>query len=230
MPFEFKSEEFSGPLHLLLELIEQEELVITEVSLAKVADDYLEYVNSTDVPPEELADFLVVASRLLYIKSKAIMPDMDMEEEDEGNLADQLKMYRKFVKASAELYEVYQNDLVSFARVKPVRVQKKEFAPPAKLTAEVFAGAMQAVIKRLEPFLALREASLRKVVSVQERIRNIHDVIVNRAHMTFSEISGAGSKVDVIVNFLALLELMKQRVVSAAQGDVFSDITIKRVE
>ncbi len=230
MGFEFKSEAFSGPLHLLLELIEAEELSITEVSLARVADDYLEYVNAQEVPPEELADFLVVASRLLYIKSKAILPDVDFEEEEEGNLAEQLKMYRKFVEASAKLYAVYQNKEVSFARSKPLKVAKTEFAPPQKLEASAFSEAMRSVIKRLEPFLALKEASMRKVVSVQDRIRNIHDVLINRAHLSFSEISSGGNKVDVVVNFLALLELMKQRVISVAQSDAFSDITIKRVE
>lgn len=230
MGFELKTETFSGPLHLLLELIEAEELSITEVSLAQVADDYLAYVNSQEVPPEELADFLVVASRLLYIKSKAILPDMEFEDEDEGNLAEQLKMYRKFVEASAKLYEVYQDKSISFARTKPLKVAKTEFAPPQKLVADDFAESMRAVIKRLEPFLALKEASMRKVVSVQERIRNIHDVLINRAHLNFSEISSGGNKVDVVVNFLALLELMKQRLVSVAQSDAFSDITIKRVE
>ena len=86
-------------------------------------------------------------------------------------------------------------------------------------------------MKRLEPFFALERAALERVVSVQERIGQIREAILERSRMTFRDVvRGAKSKVDVVVSFLALLELVKQRLVSVVQGDSFSDIEIKHVE
>ena len=81
MSFEIAQAKFSGPLQLLLELIEKEELPITEVSLAQVTDGFLSYLDQTKVPTEELADFLVVATKLLYLKSRAILPNLPPDEE-----------------------------------------------------------------------------------------------------------------------------------------------------
>lgn len=228
--FEIKNEQFAGPLDLLLQLIEEQELEITEVSLAQVAGEYLKYVNQHSVPAEELADFLVIATRLLYIKSRAILPEIDFEEEESaGDLAAQLRMYKEFVEASKLIDDMYKNKLVSFARSKPV-TRRAEFAPPKKQGADALAEAMERIIKKLEPFLALQRASLRKVISVQERIKNIHDAIMSRANLTFKQISGGGSKVDTVTSFLALLELVKQRIVSVSQTEIFDEISIKRVD
>lgn len=231
MSFEIKTDEFSGPLHLLLEIIEREELDITEVSLARVTEEYLAYVSNNDVPAEELADFLVVASRLLYIKSKAILPEIDFEEEEEGDLAAQLKMYREFVKASQVLYEIYRDQRVMYGRERAPKVRSLEFSPPKKLKVNDLTRAMEMIIKKLEPFLRLKRASLERVVSIQERIGNIREAIINRANLSFRDLTGSSaSKADTVVSFLALLELVKQRIVHAAQGDLFSDINIKRID
>ena len=229
MSFELKMEEFAGPLQVLLELIEEEEMEITEVSLAKVAEDYLDYIEKGQVPAEELADFLVIASRLLYIKSRAILPDLTIEEEEEGNLTEQLKMYKKFVEASKTIEELYAQHQIMYVRERPVK-KVLEFAPPKRLDASVLQSAMRSLVKRLEPFLALQKPSLRQVASVQERIKNIHQAVMDRARFKFSEITSSGSKIDMVVNFLALLELVKQKIVNVSQPDLFDDINIKRVD
>lgn len=216
-------------MQVLLDLIEQEEMDITEVSLAKVADDYLKHVDQGQVPVEELADFLVIASRLLYIKSRAILPDLTIEEEEEGNLAEQLKMYKKFVEASKVIEKMYDQRQIMYKRERSVR-RVQEFAPPKKMTVKVLETAMRSLIKKLEPFLALQKASLQRVASIQERIKNIHQAVMDRARFKFSEISGTGSKVDVVVNFLALLELVKQKIVNVSQSNLFDEINIKRVD
>ena len=103
---EVKLEQFTGPLGLLLRLIEKEELDITELSLAKIADNYVDYIQANkNIPDEELADFLVLAARLLYIKSKALLPYLvfDDPEDNEDDLERQLKMYQEFVTASEVL-------------------------------------------------------------------------------------------------------------------------------
>jgi len=232
VPFEIKLEQFSGPLQLLLDLIEGEKLSITEVSLARVTEGFLKHVDAQDVPPEELADFLIVATKLLLIKSRAILPQLQLEEEEDGSrLADQLRMYKQFVDASRTIESMYLSGNVMFPRERTILVKARGFVPPVSVTPTVLSEAFRSLLKRLEPFFALRRASLERVVSVQERMTELRDAIVERSRMMFRDmVGGATSKVDVVVSFLALLELMKQRIVKAAQGDAFQDIVISKSE
>ena len=115
MAFEVKLETFDGPLHVLLELIQASHLPITEVSLGAVTEKYLEYMNSQDVPAEELADFLVVATKLLLLKSQAILPIEVEPEEDPSTLALQLRLYKEFVDASRTRGAIRQWGLVACA-------------------------------------------------------------------------------------------------------------------
>src|SRR3989344_4119781 len=97
MHYTFKLEEFEGPLELLLKLIEDEKLDITTISLAKVSDQYLAYIkNEEELPSEEVADFLVVAAKLIYVKSKYLLPALQLEEEDGEDLEQQLKIFREY--------------------------------------------------------------------------------------------------------------------------------------
>ncbi len=231
MAFEVASDRFSGPLHLLLELVEGEKLPITDVSLAKVAGDYLAYLEAHDVPTDELADFLVVATRLLLLKSRAILPAPEPEAEDPNRLADQLRLYKFFADASAHVEALYGARPL-FAREKPLVPPRKEgFAPPKGVTPDTLRDLFAQLLKRLEPFLALHQQSLERVVSVQQRMEEIRGAILERSRIAFSDVmKGARSKVDVVVSFLALLELVKQRTVRVAQDDAFQDIMIRRMD
>ena len=87
------------------------------------------------------------------------------------------------------------------------------------------------VLKRLEPFFSLKEASIHRVISIQEKIRDIRQVILDRARLSFKDVvDDASNRTEVVVSFLALLELVKQRIVYAVQDSAFEDITLKRVE
>lgn len=230
MSFEVASAQFSGPLHLLLELIEQEKLPITEVSLSQVTEAYLKHLNDNDVPSGELADFLVVATKLLLIKSRAILPDPEPEAEDASSLADQLRLYKMFADAAAHLEERY-GAAPRFAREKPSIPKRVEFAPPEGVNAGSLHELFQQLLKRLEPFFALKQHSLERAVSVQQRMEDIRSAILERSRLTFSDVlAGSRNKVEVVVSFLALLELVKQRIVNVAQSDDFQDIMIRRVE
>jgi len=233
MTFEVKLQAFSGPLQLLLELIEQKEMPITEVSLAQVTDGYLQYVNTHEVPPEELADFLVVASKLLLLKSRAILPDPEPVEEevDPSLLAEQLRLYKAFVDVSAHIDERFSGATRMFARRTMAIEPKTEYQMPENAGPERLRGAFAALLKCLSPFFSLRQASLERVVSVNERLEQIRGAVLQRSRMTFRDVlQGSKSKSDVVVSFLALLELVKQKTVNTIQGDTFSDIVIKHVE
>lgn len=233
MAFEARLENFSGPLQLLLELIENKELEITSVSLAKVTDDYLKELEARDVPSEELADFLTIAARLILIKSHALLPTFALEEEgDADSLAAQLKLYKEFVAATEHIERLFGTQRVAFAPARPL-VMKTEitFLPPENATLSGLQIAFAGLMKRLEPFFALRQVSMERVVSVEQRIKDIHHALKARAAMTFRDLTaGASSKIEVVVSFLALLELMKQRLIRTVQSSAFGEIELKRVD
>ena len=114
----FKIDKFEGPLGLLLQLIEKEELDITQISLAKIADQYIEYIKQAkELKPEELADFLVVAAKLLLIKSRALLPFLKGEAEQEiQEFEEQLRMYQEFLSAAKKLEIIIGQKRFSFAR------------------------------------------------------------------------------------------------------------------
>lgn len=229
--FAVSLEKYSGPLQLLLELIQKEELPITEVSLARVTEDYLNYMSQHEVPTDELADFLVIASRLLLIKSRAILPQEEEEQEEESNLALQLRLYKLFSDAADHLETLYDADEQSFSRGKVMEAPRSEFSVPEGVDPSGLTESFRQLLKRLEPFFRLQQVAMERVVSVQERIAEIHDAILNRSRFAFHHlISSGASKVDVVVSFLALLELVKRQVVHVVQGDTFSDIEVTRID
>ncbi|PJA46308.1 hypothetical protein CO174_00380 [Candidatus Uhrbacteria bacterium CG_4_9_14_3_um_filter_50_9] len=232
MGFEVNLAKFDGPMHVLLELIESQELPITEVSLSQVTEAYLAYIDEHVPPPEELADFLILATRLLLIKSRAILPmETEEEVEDASTLALQLRLYKEFVDASKHLELLFEGDVKSFPRGKADVVKAGGVEVSPGLTVSALQEAFSSLLKRLEPFFKLQQTALERVVSVKERLREIHDAVLSRAKMTFRDVvKGGASRIDVVVSFLALLELVKQRVVRVTQQDTFNDIEITRVD
>lgn len=234
MIFAVEQESFSGPLGLLLELLDKKALEIKEVSLAKIADDYLAYLEKAEVPGDELADFLLVASRLIYVKSRELMPYLRIDEEEEGltTLEEQLRAYRIFVEAAERIEERFKDAGHIFKQPRS-RIEKKNeevrFVIPANATAQTLHSAFGWVLKRLAPFFALSQASIERVQSIEEKLTELTNVITTRASMTFKEIiRTAKSKPDVVVSFLALLELVRRQVVRATQK-ADNDIAIEKI-
>lgn len=223
---------FEGPLDLLLSLIEDERLDVTSISLAAVTDQYLARLKAMEhLPPEHLADFLVVAATLLLIKSKRLFPDLsltDEEEEQAASLASQLREYRRFRGAAKAFIELWNSGAPLHARAGFQGIATA-FYPPPRFGPSELQGALAAVLAHLPKLDLLTEEVIRRVVSLEERIRDIQDRIARQAHMSFQEVArSAASKVEVIVSFLALLELVKQRLVVAEQAGAFRDILVKR--
>lgn len=236
----FTNEKFSGPLGLLLSLIEKEELDITEISLAKIADDYISQIKGNeDIEAEELADFLLIAAKLLFIKSKALLPYLYTSEEDENmdDLTSQLKMYKEFIDASAKIKErlLEEKRLYLPPLNKSFRLQelKTSFSAPKKITAEILADKFKELLTLLEKELKkrddnkLRVESLEPKISIEEKISSIKNLLFKKAKLNFSRLlSQAKSRTEAIVSFLAVLELAKQKELYFEQEELFSDITI----
>jgi segregation and condensation protein A len=223
-------------MSLLLQLIEQQELDITQISLAQVADQYIGYIRQlASMDPEDLADFLVVAAKLLLIKSKALLPYLYPEEEEEiKDLEEQLKMYKEFLDATKKIQAMIGKKRFMFARPwnrKALIFADKFFSPPKKLKAEDLSMVYHDLINRIKPFISqLAEEKLERKINIEEKIAAIESSLLDRLKIGFSKILlGAKSKTEIIVSFLAMLELIKQKTIFVEQTELFGEIEINRI-
>jgi segregation and condensation protein A len=237
--FDITVDKFSGPLGLLLKLIEAEELDITEIALAKIANDYLEYIKKAKIDPEQVADFLVIAAKLLYIKSKTLLPYLATAEEDQDieELEKQLRMYKEFIEASKKIEKLVARKKFLFIRpfIKNYRrrwfLKTPEFHPPKNIGVDDLAEGFKNFLEtlRLEEQV-LKEELIEHQVSIEERILFIQQNLLERIKFSFKDIiASAQNKTEVIVNFLAVLELAKQRELNFSQQELFGDIEILRI-
>jgi segregation and condensation protein A len=236
---EVTTEKFQGPLGVMLRLIEQEELDITEIALAKIADSYLAYIQESDtISPEEMADFLVMAARLLYIKSKALLPYLVSEEEDEEvvELQNQLRMYQEFVAASQKVAALAGAKRFLFSpplaakNFRRLKREKPKFFPPKGVTAALLHDRCAELVARLQKQAArLEERRLIPKISIDEQIVYIRQILTEKVRFSFSKfLKAAKNKTEVIVNFLAVLELAKQKELIFEQDSLFSEINVVR--
>ncbi len=232
MEYQIHLEQFEGPLHLLLTLIEKEKLDITQVSLARVADQYLEYLKSGEnISLENLSSFLSIAARLILIKSRALLPILRFDDDEEEAMEDlefQLKAYQKFRAAAERLGQLFSQTHRAYARESFLGVQSV-FYPPKDITAHDLRDQFAGVLGEIPIFEALPEKEIRSVVTLEDKIRTLQDTLALRAESSFSELAAhAKDRVEIIVSFLAILELVKQRFIFVKQDGFFSDISIKR--
>lgn len=232
MAFAVEQEKFAGPLGLLLELLDRRELEIKDVALAQIADDYLNYLDDHEVPTEEMADFLLIASRLIYLKSRELMPYLRLDDEEEAeSLEDQLRLYRLFADAADRMQTQYSSAARIYHRphIKLKRETQADFLEPVGTTSTSLREAFRTLLQRLEPFFALHEASIQHVKSVEERLDELRGAIQSRASMSFRDVvKQSKSKAEVVVSFLALLELVRRQVVKVKQKSD-NDIVISKV-
>lgn len=231
MSYHFQLENFEGPLDLLFSLIEENKLDISNISLAKITDEYLEYIRANEnLSIEEIADFLVIAAKLLYIKSKLLLPDIDLSDEDisdAGELERQLKIYKEYHDARKILQKMISKNNFTYIRTVPLIKIKAEFLPPKNISLEDFKIAMDKLIESLNFVVKIPKKLIDKTINIKEKIDHIQDLLSKREKVSFSEfIKDRNNKTEIIVAFLAMLELMKQRTIDADQEFLFEEITI----
>lgn len=232
MPYEIKLEQFSGPLELLLQLIEREQMSINDISLACVADEYLAYAQGLgDARAEELADFLVIAARLLVLKSRSLLPSLPIEAEEGISLADQLKMYKEFARASEVIQDIFKREQVGYFRPFIMEHLEGKFFPPQGVTLSVLRENFATALERLKPIVELPKVALARVISIAEHINHLRGMLKDSERVSFTHfIKSSKNQADIVVSFLALLELIKQRVIAVKQTDIFEDIIIEHYE
>ena len=225
-------EQFEGPLDLLLKLIEKNKLQIIEISLAKITDQYLSYIEEGEnIASTEVADFLLIASKLIYLKSKYLLPDFDLEdEEDAGSLENQLKIYRQYYDASKFIDKRFSDtSKISYARVNPYKLpSEKGFSPPVNANIDAMRDIFALVISKIERVVNLPKIIIAKAVSISEKIRDLQELIKIHTRISFNKMFKKKDKTETVVNFLAMLELIKRKEIEVEQSALFSDLNILR--
>jgi segregation and condensation protein A len=226
---------YEGPLDLLLDLIERAELDITSLSLATVTDQYLASLKDLEqLNADEISAFIVIAAKLLQIKSEALLPRPPAHpasEEDLGrSLVDQLKLYKRYKEIGLWMNERQQADLRTYLRVAP----PPKLEPKLDLTnltlEKLVTAAEEAFAKdRNKQPLGVIIAPPR--ITIREKIDLITKLMKEVEHSTFRALLQPGaSRLEIVVTFLAMLELVKRYHIHANQPELFSDIEIDRME
>lgn len=225
---------FEGPLDLLLQLVEREELDITTIALARVTDQYLAHLAELERRQAgDLSAFLVVAAKLILIKSQALLPSppqLTPEDEDVGNeLVEQLRAYKRFKQVAALLRQREEEGLYAYVRTVPLPPLEPQFdLGGASLDdlLELVREALDAV-----PASPVEEVVKSVTVTIEEQMTSLTRRLAHRPRIHFREVlSEASSRVEVIVTLLAVLELIKRDHVRVRQEQMFGEIVIERLE
>jgi len=226
---------YEGPMDLLLDLIERAELDITSVSLATVTDQYLASIKDLErLNADEISAFLVIAAKLLQIKSEALLPRPPVrapgEEDIARSLVDQLKLYKRFKEIGGWMNERLQANLRTFLRVAPPpKIEPK--LDLSNLTLEKLVGAAQEAFAKERDKQPLGVIIAAPRVTIREKIDLITKTMNETGRSTFRALLDQGaSRLEVVVTFLAMLELVKRYRIQARQESLFSDIEIDRSE
>lgn len=229
--YEINLENFSGPISKLLSLIEDKKYEIRTVDLAKVTGDFVDFVNSlSNAHPRLLADFIAVAARLMLIKSRDLVPDLELTKEEEEQITDleeRLKIYQQFKGATVLFGDLYNKRRMVFSR--PERKRKKAddkvvFLPPENLTVETLLLNLKKSINIIEELEKRYEKY--DALNLEEYIANLWDRVSGRI-TKFSDISSGKNKRETIIFFIAVLNLLRENKISVQQDAHFSDITIR---
>ncbi len=242
--FTIKTEVFEGPLDLLLSLIEKRKLFISDISLARVADDYISYVkNIGQFPIGMTANFILIASTLLLIKSKSLLPNLSLTEEEQGSIEDleqRLTIYKRVQDVSKHIAEKFGTEII-FSKIPNKRVTPV-FSPDEDMTTLAMLESMKRVMESLPKKEVLSKTVVKKIMSLEEMIDKLTDRVQLSLKMNFSDFAGThgGTKssgarhsatreerVLIIVSFLAMLELVKQGIIEVNQNTFSDDIAME---
>jgi len=233
--YKISTDVFEGPLDLLLQLIENAELDITKLSLARVTDQYLRHIQAlSDQDPVEVSAFLVIAAKLVFIKSSILLPSSqetdDESQEDIGDqLTKQLIEYKKFKNIAEWLNDRQEKGLRSYFRVAspPIIIEHLDLA---NVSVYDLIDILMDTHFRNENETPLSEVVTISALTIKNRIVEIKEILRTQSEVNFSALIAGSSRMDVVITFLSLLELVKNHAIQAFQENIFSDIAFKRTQ
>jgi segregation and condensation protein A len=242
--YKVKTGGFEGPLGLLLSLIESRKLFISDVSLAEVTDDYMAYVgNLTNLASEKkIADisyFILIASTLILIKSKSLLPNLELTEDEEQKITDlekRLKLYQIIKQASVDIKNNFGLNIIFYPNE---RIWNEPlFSPDSLIGIDNMVKSIASVLAN-QPIKTekLPELEVKKIINLNEVIDNLVGRIENAMNVSFREFASSHgaknkeeAKIHIIVSFLAMLELVRGGIIDVVQNTSFGDIKISKQE
>ena len=235
MDYTVKTSIFEGSLDLLLELVTERKLFINDVSLSQVADDFVRYLEDPELQRAEygaghlgeMAEFILVASTLMLVKSRSLLPTLKLTEEEEESiheLEDRLALYARTKELSLGLAEIFGKQII-FEKLSP-KFPSIFFSPDSKTNTKDLLSALEAVIESLPRVENLPKITVKKVISLEEMIEKLAERVSKAGKFSFREMKHK-DKLSMIVGFLAMLELVKRGAIRVAQESPTSDIEIE---
>ena len=245
--YELKLEKFSGPLEKLLELIEGQKLDVNEVSMAKVTDDFLKYLDTFQKEGANahgfradlrlLADFIAVASRLIFLKSKYLLPNLPLTPEEEADIKDleaRLMIYRDVRPAFKLIGKLWREGHRAYSRPyflghgAGLPRGQSVFYPGTKTDVRHLTEAVQNILEAIKTYELEEETIKGTIVTLEEKIQEVLSRIEKEGDSDLKRLSGEKSRGEMIVVFLALLHLAREQLVRLEQIENFSDIMVKK--
>lgn len=232
--YQVQTSVYEGPLDLLLQLIENAELDITSLALSHVTDQYLEHMRNLEhYAADEVSAFMVIAAKLVQIKSEALLPRpprTDTEEENLGDeLARQLLAYKRYKEIADILAERTTEGLQSYSRLAPPP-RMKEKADFGEFTLDDLVKIAQHALGQAQEMSSLDTVVRRPKITIRAKLLEITSALKASKKITFSEILGSKySRAEVIVSFLATLELIKRKYIKVQQNALFDDIELELI-
>lgn len=232
--YQIKVSGFEGPFGLLLDLVEKRKLFINDVSLAAVTEDYLKYINQLGgLSSAEIASFILVASTLILIKSKSLLPSLILTDEEKGdikNLEERLRLYEIFTRLGENIKRNFGKKIIF-----PPQERKNTvlvFLPDSQITKESMMIFARDVLGAMPQKVFLPEVEVQKVISIEEMITKLTQRIKETLKMNFKDLTGKifsrEEKIIMIVGFLAMLELVRQGIIHAVQENDGGDIILEK--
>lgn len=232
MTYQITLDQFSGPLGLLLQLIEGEQLDISRISITKVTDDFLSYLDKLQKEePSEIADFLYMAAKLVYIKSTILLPYINPEDEQEIlDLEKELRLYKEFQEATKIIRKILAKKNFLFSREK-FFLSGSFFMPPKNVNTKKIFEAFNLIVKDFEKELMIVKKIRKRAISLAEKIEEIKNILHKVEKLNFSSfIKEKKTRAEIVVSFLAVLELVKRGVVELRQENIFGDINVSNLK
>jgi len=223
---------YEGPLDLLLDLIEKAELDITKLALAQVTDQYLDYLRKlVDYSAGEVSAFLVIAARLVLIKSAALLPhqvspDIPVEADDGEALAKQLIQYRRFKQLAAWLAGRENANLRTYLRLAAPAPRFDPRLDMEDITLDDLVRIAYQVFVGKADLLSLSKVVAMQRITIREKIQAILDILHSEGSTSFRTLTGSHTRLEIVITFLAMLELIKRSFIEVEQVDLFGDINL----
>jgi segregation and condensation protein A len=240
--YKVKAGSFEGPLELLLSLIEDKKLFVNDVSLAEVTNDYISYIKSlsgveTDKHIADVSYFILVAATLILIKSKSLLPNLPLTEDEEEKIFDlenRLKLYKIIKEASIEIKNNFGTKIIFMPNE---RIWSEPlFSPDPVITVGNISSSMADILNHIPKKVEkLPEVEVKKIINLDDIINSLTERIqgaINLSFKEFTEGSGAENmeeaKIHVIISFLAMLELVREGIIDVIQNTNFGDIEMNQ--